>query len=370
MKKTHKKVLGLVGLSIVAAVTVFAASLPVPQMRASAATEVTDTLVVEVVGEEPYVKVTGMPDGSIETTSEQKIGVDYQSTDDVSVSIKYTDTEGNEYPTEQIVHIDPNYCPGSLSVDIDFTTGEYSYTYEYLDEHGEKQTVTVTDQHLTNFGYGSYTITANGEDSSTGEQADPSSSSFAILPAYGEVGHETAPDGTETNYVNVYYSPDGAGGEVSEIEVIVYDKDGNELFRVGPVPASDDGRSKIILPFADYDLDEGEYTIGIVSYDGEGNQLAEPYTIAVSYNPEEDIVVPSTADTGGLFRNLNISRSDYLLTGLITFSIIAVVATAIITRNNRQKATAKRGVRVASRSTKSLKASAKTRKSTKSNRRK
>ena len=59
MKKTHKKILGLFGLVLVVAVTVFAAFLPAPKTQAVDTTTVTDTISVRVVGSTPVVNLSG-----------------------------------------------------------------------------------------------------------------------------------------------------------------------------------------------------------------------------------------------------------------------------------------------------------------------
>ena len=50
---------------------------------------------------------------------------------------------------------------------------------------------------------------------------------------------------------------------------------------------------------------------------------------------DEDIVVPSTADTGGLFKNLNISRTDYLVTGIGLFLVVGIGSIVFISKHNR-----------------------------------
>lgn len=362
MRKTQKKLLGLFGLLVVVAMTVFAAYLPGPEASA-VETTVTDTIKVRVVGTDPLVEVTGMPSGSVVTSFNQSFGVEYENVETISATIKYTDEKGNVYEAEDLFGdggLNVHYCPGSLTLDnINFKTGEYTYSYQYYDEDDEIRTVTGVTGQLEHYGYGSYTMTVDGV-GYEGEEAEPDTTTFSYIPAYGETYSTTNSDGTTTNYVNIHYTPATTdGGEVSSIKVVVKDANG-EVFTIGPFSASGDGHSNIELPFADYDLPDGEYTIEIYTYGSDGKQLAEPYTLHVMY--EEDVIyVPSTADTGGFFQGLNISRTDYFITGLVTFGIITIAGIAFLIQNNRRRAMATRGVRVASRTSRSLSAKKTTR---------
>ena len=49
---------------------------------------------------------------------------------------------------------------------------------------------------------------------------------------------------------------------------------------------------------------------------------------------DEDIVVPNT---GGLFESLNISQSDYLITGLIIFFVVGVGGAIFIAKSKNYK---------------------------------
>lgn len=348
MKKTHKKVLGLVGLGLVAAVTAFAASLPTPEALAKTdPAPVEDKIEVRVVGTDPIVEFTGMPSGTIITsptlteTTEYKIGGDYYNVETISATLQYTDTYGNSYeavPLFEGEDLDVNYVSGSFKfTNIDLKTGEYSYSYLTWDDETKTEVEKTGGGTLANIGYGSYTLTLNGT-GYEGKTAEPNTTSFSYLPAYGYAGTTTAPDGTVDNYVNVYYTPTGqAGGEVSSIKVVVKDSSGEIRFTIGPLAASSDGFSHIDLPFESYGLEDGKYTIEVYAYGADSTDpLAAPYIIPIEYK-ENKIIVPDTGAVGGLFGSLNISRADYLATGLIAFGVIAVAGTMFITQNKRQK---------------------------------
>ena len=77
MKKTKKRVLGLLGLGLVAVTTIFAASLPGPEAAAVETNSVTDTIVVRVVGKDPLLEITSDQDGKELVQQTQIFSFDY-----------------------------------------------------------------------------------------------------------------------------------------------------------------------------------------------------------------------------------------------------------------------------------------------------
>ena len=78
----------------------------------------------------------------------------------------------------------------------------------------------------------------------------------------------------------------------------------------------------------------GTYVVKLVAKDKDGNILYVPYTITINYEGE-GIPDAGTPDTGGLFKNTNISNEDYLTTGLIVFFILGIVAFGVVARNRK-----------------------------------
>ena len=357
MKKTQKKLLGSFGFLVVVAMTVFAACLPSPETSAvEPVTTLTDVISVRVVGTDPRVEVTGLSD-SVVTSYNQSFGAIYENVGAVSATIQYTDDTGKEYEAEDLFKdLDVTYYPGSLTVDnINLKTGEYTLSFERYNPDGSTEVVSGVTGHFEHYGYGTYTISMTGA-SIDGTESEPSTGTLTYVPFYSSVHSAENPDGTTTNYVDVHYTSTAQGdGDVSSIRVVVKDASGKEVFTVGPVAASADGYSAIVLPFADYDLPDGKYEIVVYAYGVDGNQLSNPSSLEIEY--EEDIIyVPDTGNTAGLFSGLNISRSDYIITGILTFGIIAIAGAAFLIRTNRQKAMAtSRGARVSSRTSRSLK---------------
>ena len=306
MKAKHKKVLGILGLVLVVATTIFAATIPSP--GASAATSVTDHLLVRVTSVVPNIEITDINDGETTTTSDQPFTVDYENVTNITVTLEYTDENGE---TQTVVLDD--FAPGEQAGSKDYNLGPQ----------------------LGSLGYGRYKIIVRG----TGNDGvhDDKTIEFSYLPVVAEVTQDEETGNVE---VDLDYAPDDGtpgGGDVASIEINVYDEDGNLVEELSPITVIAP-ENKVELPFADFGLPSGEYTIAVTAYDAEGNKLFEDYSLKIRYDAgEEDIVVPSTADTGGLFQNLNISKSDYLITGLIIFAMVAISGAIIIAKSGKRK---------------------------------
>ena len=185
---------------------------------------------------------------------------------------------------------------------------------------------------VTTHGYGKYVVTVRGE----GLQGvwDADSVTFYYYPVYGEVVQEN-----DKTYVDLQYDPDDGSpdpsttGEVASIAVRVYDENGNEV-GFSPITVTPP-TTRIELPFEEYGLGSGTYTVKIFAYDRNGGQLGDPYIFTITYDDGKEVIpVP---DTGGLMQNMNISQQDYLITGLIIFGIVAVAGTVFIVRNDKKK---------------------------------
>ena len=89
MKKANKKIFGLFGLVLVVAMTVFAAFLPSP--RTSAASSVTDTVIITVVNESqpPTASILNPDSGDKFLTPDQEIEVNYANIKNYQLTIKY-----------------------------------------------------------------------------------------------------------------------------------------------------------------------------------------------------------------------------------------------------------------------------------------
>lgn len=307
MKKTHKKVWGLLGLFLVVAVTIAAANLPSP--GASAVSSVVDTITVRVVGAEPNVKISGVESGSDVVKKDQTIEVTYENVENVRVVLEYTDENGVTH-SYTLADEFADYEAGNLLFNLDLSSSEY--------------------------GYGDYVLRVNGE----GVDGVPTedSISFSFYPVIGDVTQDNDDSGNFT--LDIDYVPDDgtdtSEGEVASIEVNIYDENGNLVTPLSPINVTPPATSVPILA-GDYNLPPGTYRVEITAFDRDGNQLYAPY---ITYFTIEGAIIP-VPDTGAIAKDLNISRMDYLVTGLIIFALAAIAGIMVIVRrNNSRKTTA------------------------------
>ena len=325
MKKTQKNVLGALGLILVAAVTTFAAYLPSPE--ASAANSLTDHITVRVPAQTADVGISGMTSGSTLIEPNQSVNISHENVDNLKVTIKYTDKDGVEH---SYILVDENVDSGfhSDEMGLNLSTGEYTYggnTYTF-----------------PNHGYGEYVITVHGD--GTGG-TDEQSLWFTHIPAIAEVekDSETGNPSVDLEYLP-YDGTETSVGNVATLILNIYDKDGNLVTPMSPITVTAP-TDNVLLPFDQYNLPSGQYTLEVIAYDKDGNDLYRPYYVNFNYQAvphdegdEDDIVVPDTGapDTGGLFGNLNVSKGDFLVTGLIVFFAIGIGSAIFIARRNKK----------------------------------
>ena len=109
----------------------------------------------------------------------------------------------------------------------------------------------------------------------------------------------------------------------------VYDKDGNLIFTL---PNALKNGNVIVIPMTG--LPAGDYT-AIISFKNKyGHLVGDTLTIKIHWDGDKAIIVP---DTGSFLAGLNISREDYLITGLVVFMVIGVVAFGVVARNRRNR---------------------------------
>lgn len=306
MKKTQKQLLGFFGLGAVVAMTAVAIALPSP--AANALSGVTETLVVRVVGETPNVNVTGIESGSEFFSPDKDVTVTYENVDHIVVTLKYTDLDGVEHE----VVLKDDY--------VDYAPGQEDF---HLDLKGPQ------------FGYGSYVLTVRG----TGYDGvtDEDIIEFTRTPFTAELEEE---EDSGKTYVDLDYVPDEEGeideGEIEKFVIEVYDKDGNLISPLSPIEVPSPEK-QAELPFDEYDLESGKYTVKVTAYDKNGKALEVKY-LYKDYNNGKEIPVPDTnaPDTGGLFKNLNISQSDFMITGLLIFFMVGIAGIVFVSKKDKK----------------------------------
>ena len=301
MKNTSKTLFGLAGLALVAAMTVFAVFLPGPGALANSSS-VTDTIVVRVVATTPNVTITGPKNGQTFVDPNQPITFNYENVRTVVVTIEYTDPDGNTI-TEILTNIDSDGQPGSGSIPLDL---------------------------YNQYGYGDFVIKITGTGSDGVKDEDIIE--FFFRPVTGEANQIA-----NTDDVKVDLDYDDNSDEIDYIEINIYDQDGNLIEPLSPikVPRPD---KEVVLPFGEHNLPDGAYTIEITAIDANGNPIKPSHITTVDYKStkqdEEPIPVPNT---GGILAGLNISKSDYLISGLIIFFITGIFGIVIVAKGRDKK---------------------------------
>jgi len=314
MKKTRKKLIGLFGLAFVIAMTIFASFLPGPV--ASAISTLTDQITVVVVNPEeaPSASIGSPSSGDKFLTPEQEIEIDYVNIKNYKIVLIYTDEEGVEHPAQTVIE---ENNPGDV--------GPAVHNFRSIAEQ---------------FGYGKYTLRleATGDDDAPIE--DTIEFEYAAIDANTSTDEETG-----NPYVDLDFDQDQDSLtddlKIDRVVITVYDKDGNPIEGVPPIVVQPPVE-RVEIPFSEYGLPEGDYILVAQPFNSDDKALFDTVTLNVTYNgkaeeEEEDIVVPSTADTGGMFKNLNISRTDYLITGIGLFLVVGIGSLFYISKHNNKR---------------------------------
>lgn len=286
MKKTQKTIFGFLGLFIVVAMTVIAAIIPSP---GASANSVTDTIIIRVVGSVINAKFK-KPSENITTTNDViDFAFDYENADTAKIALSYTDKDDS---TSDFPNIE-SYP------DLNFAAGVENGTFD-IPAHG--------------LSYGKYVLSlyATGTE---GTELLYDSVSVEYVPVIASAG-QNEDDGLVDLILDEYTD------EVETVEIYV---DGELIATVN----KDDFDEVVKLDFGERTT--GEYTIEVVAKDADGKVLYKPYEVPVYY---ESVEAPNT---GFFFQDLNISREDYLITGLIIFFVFGVVAFGIVVRGSKRK---------------------------------
>lgn len=325
MQKTKKQLLGLAGLAAVGAMTAVAIAMP---SQVSAYTEgVTDkgsgsgdvNLNVTVRNGLNQVIVKTPANNSATAKSIVPVVYTYEESANVVAKLIYTDETGKEVQVE-VDNFTPTDIAGTHSFDIDLTkyglqNREYKLQITATDERGGTKVDTVT------FSYNAVVVDPE-EPSKPGEPLKPGESANGDPIINIEVSDEV-----DKVYVHVY---DKNG------KPVLVDKDGNEVVIV--VDAKDvdpeTGELKVKLPFEQYGVEDGEYKLVVIGKDKNGNDVSvvEAELDYAFREPE----APDTPNTGSLLDELNITRVDYIVTGVIVFGLVAGAALYLVGRKSRR----------------------------------
>jgi hypothetical protein len=290
--------------------TILAAFMPNNSASAATPNSMTDNVTVQVIDSVPAVEVLNPKSGEMISSLDETLKVHYDNISNFTVTITFIDENGVEH-TEVIDEVEPDQEHG----DLDIPFREFGADY----------------------GYGEYIIKVTGVGVDGSEVEDAVKFEYVAVTADVKMDEETGITDIKLDYADE--DPDlDEEDKVAKVVINVYDEGGNIVDEISPIEVNAPGK-EVTIPFDDYNLPSGDYTIVITPYNASGKELYKELTFVVHYN---GLLVPSTADTGGLFTNLNIAKSDYLITGVIVFSLIGIAGIVFISRKNRNNSSRRR----------------------------
>ena len=214
------------------------------------------------------------------------------------------DKDGNIVGQKEFDHPTPG-TNMDIELDGDLPAGIYTVTTDYYDEDDEIVDTVVT------------TLVKAGTD------------------GHADIGIDTEIDTVKTIVGDIY---DENGGLVRVVRadretgtLYVYDPNGN---LIDTIPNGYSETGGLNIPFTG--LPYGEYTVKVSFLNQYDKPVGDIYVYKVLWYGR--VPVP---DTGGLFQGLNISREDYLITGLVVFMVIGVVAFGVVAKSKRGKTSRK-----------------------------
>lgn len=299
MEKTRKRILGFICLVATIIVTIIAANIPSANTSA-AGTNTSITL--RVVGPIPDVSITDSPESIIESTipividPAQSITFTCENVDPVNAGIIYTPfgDDGTGVIAEQIFTSLENYLPCEHILPLD------------LDEYG----------------YGNFIITVQG-DGDAGFDEDSVTFDYSALVIDAEQENPG-----ENPIVQLYYDDE----VVDKIILTVYDKDGNIVPGLEAIEV-ESGTHEVELPFLENDVEGGNYIVKATPYDEDGNIVPNKAQDDLLYIAP-DLEIPNT---GGPLGMLNLSRTDYLATGVIVFVSAAAFGLFFLKKSKKNR---------------------------------
>lgn len=330
MQRRKKQLLGLAGLALVAVITIIAFAMPGP---GASAAEFRDGVGIQViVGEtDPGDDKNKLPEASVNTingestsgddqivTTKRRItvGISYKRADSVTVRLKNA-------KTGEVMQVIPvKNCEASYSSTVQTCTAEFDLNSDYLPEdvyNGDKFIVEAVARR-------------DGLESVYSATAE-----FIYRSAYlyskGEYQEQT-----KNPVIYAVLSED-----VKLAVLQVFDANGKPVLTkditfsyADADPAT--GLYKITLPLKENNLPAGKYTAVLTAYNTTTpteDGLVSISTIRdIPYSPDGSPLPPDTGSNA--FNNLNISRSDYILTGLLAFGAVTLFAVGLIIRRNKR----------------------------------
>ena len=301
MKIARKHALGLGCLAIVGAITAFAFTLPTGAVSVGGEVEI----MVEVYSSNSETIINKPQDGEVFSESQITFSETHSHAQTVSYYLKKLKSDGSvewkkEITDQKISGLDVN---GTTTFTLDMDewggTGVYVFESELFGTDG----TTHTDH--VQFTYAA--ISAE----------DPEVSSDQTIVTY------------RVNYT--------AG--VKSLTYQLFDSNNNaisEPITVNTTNPVTGGYMDIQIDITKLEMESGKYQILTIGHSGENGTGLTIGSALVKFDytaPDS----PNVPDTGSLFTSLNISRADYLITGILGFTAISVAALFVVLKSKRSE---------------------------------
>ena len=310
MRVNKKQLLGFGGLAFVVSLTTIAYNLPTSAVSTGGAVEVQ----VEVYNINLETVIESPEDGDVLNDKD----VTFSELHSNAANVKYYLTYVAEDGTKTVYELTDQEISGT---DL---TGRTTFTLD-LENYG---------------GSGKYIFRSVATNASGITKEDSVQFVYAAISA--------DQDDVKTTDNKVDFKVNYSAG-VKSLVYRVTDKDGNTILGKQTVLTDDPdngGVQDITIILTEEilaNLESGRYTIVVEGYSTttpEDSSLVGADNIYFDYKapdvpvePEEDINVP---DTGSILRALNISRADFMITGLVGFTIISIIALVVIRKSHKK----------------------------------
>lgn len=339
MRTTRKQLLGFAGLALVAVMTAVAYAIPAPN---AAAEGIDDEAIKFEASADVEVRVLPSPDrASIELSSPSdgmitndgliNVSVAYGKVKNLAYTLTYKGDSGNitVYSANHTITAESGFDEFSINLkDLAAVPGDSKFgTYELTVAATTADGGTLEDRSTFEF----VAIIARLE-TETAENEDP----IISISTNRGVHH------MRVQLYNSKHEPMFVGADGTEEPLLIPTSD------IDPVS----GKVLVTLPFEKYGIEPGEYVAIVTAYSTDGREIGMA-TVDIAYtetpvDPEKPVdpskpVEPSkpgeveTPNTGStFFSDLNISKMDYLMTGLFVFGLVAGAGFYLIHRKTRR----------------------------------
>ena len=303
MQIAKKQLLGFGGLAFVVAMTAFATTLPAGAVNSTATGNV--DVYVQVYNVNFETVINNPKDGEVYSTSK----------------ISFSETHSHAYGVK--------YYLQRLNSD-----GTVAETFELKDYEVKGEDVSGNTNFELNLneygGIGTYVFRSVVTSSAGSTKEDAVQFVYAGIDAKQE---DVVASSTDVNF-RVYYT--------SGVKSLTYEIRNSKgetvstVFKVNTSSPTTGGFMDLSIDLTEMNLASDEYSIYIVGFDGlmgEGD-IIDTAMVTFKYTAPD---APNVPDTGSLFGALNISRADYLITGLIGFVAISIVALIVIKKTHKKQ---------------------------------